>query len=214
MKYEPLLMSLISTTLLFVAVSPDHDLPYSVEQLRMERARYFEATIKEHRNDLENIDEETADAVASAAILIMFDSFARLRERRPQLGRDYKPPTEWLQLTMGMRTVVSMGINFTTEQPDGIIRRLMDASEEFWKDEYIFSEANQARFSHLLEPYNNDILLHEDEEKSYRSAIAYLGSIANGMESGARLPGAFPSTIGFSPACLSTILKGFGQEQW
>ncbi|KAL7935663.1 hypothetical protein V8C35DRAFT_297882 [Trichoderma chlorosporum] len=183
--YEPLLTAIFSISLLYIVFS-NSQVDIADDTLFAYRARYLEATLRQHRKALGSMDRRTANAAGFTSILLIFDAFASLRERwiQPmQPNMPYKPPTEWLQMCRGVRNVVELGLDIIGEDPNSSLSKMAKGAADFIKPEIIYSEANRARFAHLL-PIDAEKPQNNDDNEAFAAAVAYIGSVATANETG------------------------------
>ncbi|KAM0523129.1 hypothetical protein ACHAPE_001621 [Trichoderma viride] len=185
LDYEPLLTAIFSITLFYMVFS-NSQVGIGKDELFAYRARYFEAALRNHRQALGSMDHHTANGASFTSIILIFDAFASLGERwiqsiKPNMR--YKPPTEWLQMCRGARNVASVGLRMIGEDSDTSFGILARGAAPFTDPEVIYSEANRARFAHLL-PANADKSEDDTDNKAYTTAVAYIGSVAAAKEAG------------------------------
>lgn len=185
LEYEPLLTAIFSITLFYMAFS-NSQVDIGKDELFAYRARYFEAALRNHRQALGSMDHRTANGASFTSIILIFDAFASLKERwvepiDPTLP--YKPPTEWLQMCRGARNVASVGIRLIGEDSDTSFGIMARNAAAFSDPEVINSEANRARFAHLL-PAIDDKSQDDTDNEAYTTAVAYIGLIAAAKEAG------------------------------
>ncbi|UKZ57758.1 hypothetical protein TrVGV298_011619 [Trichoderma virens] len=183
LDYEPLLTAIFSISLLYMAFS-NSQIGSTEGELFAHRAKYFEATLRHHRKALGSMDQHTADAAGFTSIILVFDAFASLRERwiQPvQPSMPYKPPTEWLQMCQGVRNVIALGLDMVGVGSNSSLSIIAKGATDFFKPEIISSEANRARFAHLL-PADTDKIEDDADNEAYTTAVAYIGSIAAARE--------------------------------
>ncbi|RFU79621.1 zn2-c6 fungal-type dna-binding domain-containing [Trichoderma arundinaceum] len=185
LDYEPLLTAIFSYSLLYMVFS-NSQVSITEDELFEYRAEYFEATLRHHRKALGSMDHRTANAAGFTSIILIFDAFAALRERWIQSMRPnmpYKPPTEWLQMCRGVRNVVALGLDMVGEDPNASLNIMARGATDFINPEIVYSEANRARFAHLLSA-NGDKIDDDADNEAYTNAVAYIGSIAAANEAG------------------------------
>lgn len=185
LDYEPLLTAIFSITLLYMVFS-NSQVDIAEDELLAYRARYFEAALRHHRQALGSMDHRTADGASFTSIILIFDAFASLRERWIQPSDPnipYKPPTEWLQMCRGARNVAELGLRMIGEDSDSSFGIMARGATAFADPEVIYSEANRARFAHLL-PAIADKSEDDADNEAYTTAVAYIGSVAAAKEAG------------------------------
>ncbi|PNP39453.1 hypothetical protein TGAMA5MH_08659 [Trichoderma gamsii] len=185
LDYEPLLTAIFSITLLYMVFS-NSEVGIGKDELFAYRARYFEAALRNHRQALGSMDHHTANGASFTSIVLIFDAFASLRERWIQpinANAPYKPPTEWLQMCRGARNVASVGLRMIGEDSDTSFGIMARGAAPFTDPEVIYSEANRARFAHLL-PANTDKSEDDTDNEAYTTAVAYIASVAAAKEAG------------------------------
>lgn len=182
LDYEPLLSAIFSLSLLHLIFSHSQ-VGLTRDELFAYRAQYFEVTLRHHREAIDSMDCHTADPIGFTSIILILDAFASLRERRIQPHTLYKPPIEWLQMCRGVRSVIGLGLEMVGKDPDSILSIMAKGATSFIEPELVFSEANCARFAHLLSSHAEEIR-DEVDNKAYTDAVAYIGSIAAGKEAG------------------------------
>jgi hypothetical protein len=152
LEYEPLLIAIFSITLFYIIFSGSQ-VDMEEEELLAYRAKYFEAALRHHRQALGSMDHRTANGASFTSVILIFDAFASLRERWTQpIDPDmpYKPPTEWLQMCRGARNVSALGLRLIGEDSDSSFGIMARRAISFADPELIYTEANRARFAHLL----------------------------------------------------------------
>ncbi|KAL7783811.1 hypothetical protein V8C37DRAFT_396810 [Trichoderma ceciliae] len=182
LDYDPLLSAIFSLSLLHMIFS-ESQVGLTKDELFAYRAQYFEATLRHHREAIGSMDHHTADSVGFTSIILILDAFASLRERRIQPHTLYKPPTEWLQMCRGVRSVFGFGLRIVGKDPDSALSMISKGAACFVDRDVVFSEANGARFAHLLSGDADEIRDNDDNE-AYEAAVTYIGSIAAGKEAG------------------------------
>lgn len=185
LDYEPLLTAIFSITLFYMVFS-NSQVDIGKDELFAYRARYFEAALRNHRQAIGSMNHRTANGASFTSIILIFDAFASLRERwiqpiDPHIP--YKPPTEWLQMCRGARNVATVGLRMIGEDSDTSFGIMARGAAAFTDPEVIYSEANRARFAHLL-PAIADKSEDDTDNKAYTTAVAYIGSVAAAKESG------------------------------
>lgn len=183
MDYEPLLHAIMSISLLYAACCGTR-LSLSAEELFTLRAQNFEATLQGHRKSLAAMDRNIADSASFTTVILLFDSFASLRERRAEMESPYKPPTAWLQMCKGVENVVGTGLTMLSQDPNSVISTLPKGLRPLYDRKTILSDSNRARFSHLLAPHGDDEIYDETDMEAYTAAAAHMGSIVAAQESG------------------------------
>ncbi|KAK1244029.1 hypothetical protein MKX08_002167 [Trichoderma sp. CBMAI-0020] len=185
LDYEPLLTAIFSITLFYMVFS-NSQVDIGKDELFAYRARYFEAALRNHRQALGSMDRRTANGASFTSVILIFDAFAGLRERWIQPidpNIPYKPPTEWLQMCKGARNVAAVGLRMIGEDSDTSFGIMARGASAFTDPEVIYSEANRARFAHLL-PAMADKSEDDIDNKAYSTTVAYIGSVAAAKESG------------------------------
>lgn len=211
LNYEPLLNAIFSISLLYMVFNRS-EVEFTEDQLLAYKAKYFEATLRHHRQALGSMDHQTATAAGFTSIILMHYAFASLRERWIQSHVPYKPPTEWLQMCRGVRNVIELGLDMVGKDSNSSLIIMANAAEDFYKLEIVYSEANRARFAHLLSAHPDNSQDDADNE-AYATAVAYIGSIAAGIEAGevplkvARRLAIFPIILQSRFLTLLDILK-------
>ncbi|UKZ70700.1 uncharacterized protein TrAtP1_011672 [Trichoderma atroviride] len=185
LDYEPLLTAIFSITL-FYMVCNNSQVDIGKDELFAHRARYFQAALRDHRQALGSMDHRTANGASFTSVILIFDAFASLRERWIQPidpNIPYKSPTEWLRMCRGARNVAAVGLRMIGKDSDTTFGIMARGAAAFIDPEVIYTEANRARFAHLLSVIagkpENDI-----DNKAYVTAVAYIGSVAAAMEAG------------------------------
>lgn len=185
LDYEPLLTAIFSISLLYMVFS-NSQVGIAEDKLFAYRARYFEATLRHHRKALGSMDHRTADGATFTSIILIFDAFASLRERWIQPidpNIPYKPPIEWLQMCSGARNVAALGLTMIGEDSNSSLSIMAKRAAAFSDPEILYSEANRARFAHLLS-VNADKSQDDVDNEAYANAVAYIGSVAAAKEAG------------------------------
>ena len=183
LDYEPLHNMLVVISLHWMICAdlhPEGDL--FVDSLAAYRAKYLEAVLQEHRKALAHMDHRNADTASFTSILLCVDAFASLRDRDQDII-PYRPPTEWLQMCKGVRSVVGDALEMAKNMSHSRLREMADTTVPFWEPSLIYNEANRSKFSYLL--VRRDVDKESNEENdTYGMAVSYIGALLTAQEAG------------------------------
>lgn len=178
--YEPLLNGIMALATLYITVN-NMEGPIPVEQLKMHRAFYLEATLQEHRRAIGIMNREIADPASFTSVLLSLDAFASLRER-PM--RPYEPPLQWLHMCKGVMNVFRVAMDLVGDDPTARINIVSERSSSIYEPALIFRESNRAKFPYLMERLGDE---SEEDHEAYSATISFLGAIMTAKEEGQKL---------------------------
>lgn len=175
--YEPLMNGIMALSILYLSLNNIPG-PLPMDQLKVHRAHYVEATLQEHRKAIGIMDRDIADAASFTSVLLSLDAFASLRERP---SHPYEPPIQWLYMCKGVMNVFRVAMDLVRDDPTARINIVSDRSASIVEPSVIFRESNRARFPYLMEMLGDET--NEDQE-AYASTVSFLGAIITAKEAG------------------------------
>jgi hypothetical protein len=170
--YEPLLNCILAMSLQAMRWITDAS-DSSSGDLINQRARYFEATIRDHRNAIKSLTKDTADAVAVVCQLLAIDAFAGLQDRSLT---PYRPPMEWLYLSRGVRHIMVSVRTLVWDVPGSKARMILEYGRTFYEGAIADRAKNRAVFGSLLDDMDEHTRASPDGE-AYDDTVCYVGSI-------------------------------------
>lgn len=151
------------------------------------RTTYLDAALRVHRETLDRLSSQTADAACFTSILLLVDAFATLQNRPLD---PYEPPIQWLRIAYGARCVFDASGPFIKAEPRPLIRTITDSATGFSHPSALFSEANMQKFPYLLQPLPPHGAMSPDDEcdaevmSVYKQTVSYIGSVKAAIDSG------------------------------
>jgi len=150
--------------------------PHNLEIMDTHR-RYLDLALREHNNDITNLNETNFDAVCMTSSLLRVNAFVLLRDR-PLIP--YTPPVLWLDMTRGAMNIFKAAWQWIRNDEASIASRLTRRMPLVFDEEAKFAESNRQGLLHLLHRDEEDIAeepWHADIQEAYESTISYIGCI-------------------------------------
>ena len=181
-QYDPLLNAILGLSILYLSATEQHDVLQELDDARVHRANYLEATLQEHRKALDQFGPSTAEAASFTSVVLSVDSFASLRER---VLEPYEPPAAWFQICKGTRDVTRLALQIAraSPYPKSYILSILESSDGLWEPDLLFTDSNCARFP-LLTSYRDNEVVGDTDKTVYYATASYIGAMQCAMEGG------------------------------
>ena len=169
---DALLYSLFSISALHMAEAEAQ----RSEALDLHR-RYLGMALREHNNDVANINQHNFDAICLASSLLRMIGFAMLRDR-PLVP--YTVPSHWLDMTRGTLHMFHASWDWIAKDDNSMAARLTKRMPLVFDEEAKFAESNRQDFLHLLRRDEEDLpeeAWDPDIEEAYKKTTSYIGCI-------------------------------------
>ena len=144
--------------------------------------QYLDLAIREHNNDLQNLNESNFDAVIVTSSFLRLVAFAMLQDRSLE---PYAPPMQWLDISKGAVQTFEASWKFIQKDEESIAARLVRRMPLIWDEEAKFKESNRRDFLHLLNRTDGDVQAEPwsvEIQEAYESTISYIGCIFLAMK--------------------------------
>ena len=155
--------------------SPEES-PRYVDDAKAHRI-YLSLAVREQREALSQLSTSSAaDAVCLSSIVLSIIALAR---PSIQPAGPYTPPMQWLNLAIGMASVIQVTIPLLTD--NGVVERVIDLTEPDFRDRTaLFHPRFLAPFQSILDftdtrPSSTDS--GPEPMETYRLALTYIGSV-------------------------------------
>ena len=144
--------------------------------------------LREHNNDVANINQHNFDAVCMASSFLRMIGFAMLRDRELI---PYTVPSAWLDMTRGTFHMFSASWDWIEKDDNSIASRLTKRMPLVFDEDAKFAESNRQDFLHLLRRDEEDLseeVWDTVTEEAYQKTTSYIGCIWIAMKDNAEVP--------------------------
>ncbi|KAK3332669.1 hypothetical protein B0T19DRAFT_108811 [Cercophora scortea] len=184
LEHEPLLDELLAFSALHMIRSRGE--AESETALHSFRASRLDDALRAHRQSLNFLNRENANATCFTSILLLVDAFATLQDRELD---PYSPPVQWLQMVRGARSVFAASFEMVKHDPSASIMAIVRSSADFTDGTSMFTKANLQRFAYLV--HGDDMGdgcpladLPPEILDAYRQTVGYIGAVQASIEAG------------------------------
>ncbi|KUI55999.1 Sterol uptake control protein 2 [Cytospora mali] len=185
--YEPLLNALIAISALHLIHIASKTSDHIDPGLLSCRTNYLDAALRTHRQMLDQLNPQTADAACFTSGLLLIDAFAMLQDRKLE---PYEPPAHWLRIVQGSRYVFQTSFHMVKSDPNSAFMDIIgSASTNMYNPAALFSESNIQNFPHLTQLSSPDMAdpdesLDPEISEAYHKTTCCIGSIVSAVEAG------------------------------
>ncbi|KAG9231830.1 hypothetical protein BJ875DRAFT_506427 [Amylocarpus encephaloides] len=168
---HPFLMyAMLSVSALHIAKTQ----PGAVEMRNTHRV-YFDAALNQHRNAVQNLSVENAEAICLSAVLISVPSLALLEDVE---ASPYSPPIYFFDLFASSVPVFASVFSFLPEKSG--VRVIIDASPGLDElPQLVNNEIYEHRFSKLRSWRGSDEDFDTNNQNAYDYVLQFVGFLAN-----------------------------------
>jgi hypothetical protein len=186
---DALLYSMYSASALHLAKVEPQD-PEALDSHR----RYLDLALREHSNDVAQLNKANADIVCLTSSLLRMCAFVMLQDRPLN---PYEPPMQWLHMTSRAVTVFKEAWKWIGDDQNSIASILVRRMPIILDDEAKYGEHNRKGLLHLLRPSQRPESWDADIQDAYESTISYIGSIMIAITTQVEQPEIFRRIIAF-----------------
>ncbi|KAF2004079.1 hypothetical protein P154DRAFT_519651, partial [Amniculicola lignicola CBS 123094] len=190
-KHDSLLYSIYAVTSLHLSHLQPNDTNHFEKY-----QEYLGLCLREHRDNVANLDADNADAAMLTATLFRICSIAVLQIRDLEEEGKYIPPVEWLIMNFG--TGHGLGVaawEFLIHDENSVMRKMigndtpgLDPSSRWLRDDKVFARSNilpaLSGLRHRTVKHEAEEAWDEDIRNAYEHTLAYIGFCQRAIDAG------------------------------
>lgn len=139
--------------------------------------RYLAMAIREHKNEITELNESNFECVCLTSHLLRICTFAtlRFRDRVP-----YTPPLEWILITATTQALFNKAWGIILAHPESVVSNLMTSSPIIYDAEQRFGKRQREGLEYLLVRDAEDVASEPwdmETQDAYETTLSYIGGI-------------------------------------